>query len=531
MRKTGVARAQWSALATAVLLLIAPRSGAQELDLGFLQTRAEATGYAETTGYDEAVAFLEVAAAQSDRLHITTFGYTTEGRSLPLVVWGDVDPDPVSLREDTRLRIYLQGNIHAGEVCGKEAMLALVRDLAAGGYDAWLDDVVLLIAPIYNADGNERVSLYNRPRQHGPVGGMGQRPNARNLDLNRDHMKLASPEARSLVRMISAYDPHVLVDLHTTNGSRHGYHLTYAPPLNPNTHPAIDGLLRDELLPAVTDAVREQHGWEFYHYGNLPFRNAPRGWYTFDHRPRFSNNYAGLRNRFGILSEAYSYASFEDRVRASRAFVEAIVNYAAANREAMMGALREADDAVLPGSEYGVTATWKPTPEDVPILLGEVEQVRNPYSGAPMLLRTDETRVEDMPAYIAFQAAETTVLPEAYLIPPGHDSVIALLKDHGVEVMAAPGGRALGEAFGIDSTRVAERAFQGVNERTILGSWAPRSQETTQEWTRVPLAQPLGRLVAYLLEPRSDDGIVNWDLIQFDGPEYPILRIPAGHRE
>ena len=41
----------------------------------------------------------------------------------------------------------------------------------------------------------------------GPVGGMGQRPNAQGYDLNRDHMKLDAPEARSLVGMMTAYDP------------------------------------------------------------------------------------------------------------------------------------------------------------------------------------------------------------------------------------------------------------------------------------------------------------------------------------
>ena len=97
--------------------------------------------------------------------------------------------------------------------------------------------MVLLIAPIYNADGNERFATDNRGRQNGPVGGQGQRPNAQNYDLNRDHMKLDSPEARAFVKLMTDYDPQVAMDLHTTNGSRHGYYLTYAPPLNPATDP------------------------------------------------------------------------------------------------------------------------------------------------------------------------------------------------------------------------------------------------------------------------------------------------------
>ena len=211
-------------------------------------TRAERTGYAETTGYDEVVEFIERAAGLSDGIHVTSFGATVEGRALPLVVVGDVaDARPASVTAAEGIRVWLQGNIHGGEVCGKEALLMLLRDLAAGQHAAWRSSLVLLIAPIYNADGNERMALDNRPYQLGPVGGMGTRRNAQDLDLNRDHMKLGSPEARALVRAYRDYDPHVVIDLHTTNGTQHAYHLTYAPPLHPNTHPAIDALLRDEL--------------------------------------------------------------------------------------------------------------------------------------------------------------------------------------------------------------------------------------------------------------------------------------------
>ena len=73
---------------------------------------------------------------------------------------------------------------------GKEAALWLLRSIAKGERAEWLKSVVLLVNPIYNADGNEKVNLRNRGRQNGPVGGMGQRANGQNLDLNRDCTKL-----------------------------------------------------------------------------------------------------------------------------------------------------------------------------------------------------------------------------------------------------------------------------------------------------------------------------------------------------
>ncbi len=53
-------------------------------------------------------------------------------------------------------------NIHAGEVEGKEAVLHLARRLTLGDLQPLLRSAVWLFAPIYNADGNEKISLDNR---------------------------------------------------------------------------------------------------------------------------------------------------------------------------------------------------------------------------------------------------------------------------------------------------------------------------------------------------------------------------------
>src|SRR5690606_14919514 len=317
-------------IATTSLLLTAgcgtPREAATTAGAGpldTLRTRAEASGYTETSRYAEVRAFLDAVAAASEDIHLTTFGETVEGRALPLAGWGAPAATPEAVRATGKTRVLVFANIHAGEVAGKEALLALLRDLARGDFAAWADSLVLLAAPIYNADGNERIAYDNRPLQLGPVGGMGTRTNAQGLDLNRDFTKLAAPESRALVGLMNAYDPHVVVDLHTTDGTLMAYHLTYAPPLHPNTPGEIDEELGARWLPAVTEGVEVDAGWAFYHHGNVPGTfgapvSVPRGWYSFDYRPRFGTNYAGLRNRFGILSEVYSYAPFDERVAASR---------------------------------------------------------------------------------------------------------------------------------------------------------------------------------------------------------------------
>src|SRR6266446_1662102 len=289
--------------------------------LSQLKTRAERTNYVETSRYDDVVAFLDTVAKASSLVHTTTFGYTFEGRPLPLAVVGRVsDAKPATVRASGKLRIYIQANIHAGEVEGKELALALVRDIALGHYAQWLDSMVFLIAPIYNADGNERVSLTNRGPQHGPIAGMGTRANAQGLNINRDNMKLDTPEARSMVKLLNDYDPHIMIDLHTTDGSYHAYHLTWEIPNNPAAAPGIEQLARYEWMPAVTKNIKAKYGWDIFSYGDPGGTRPERVWSTVEDLPRYTHNYWGLRNRFGILSEAYSYLTFQERCSFSSCF-------------------------------------------------------------------------------------------------------------------------------------------------------------------------------------------------------------------
>jgi hypothetical protein len=496
-----------------------------------LLTRAEATGFVETTRYDEVVRFLERLDDVSPSMHLTTMGYTMEGRAIPLLVVGAPAASPEAVRGTGKLRVYLQGNIHGGEVPGKEALLMLMREISAGRAPAWTDDLVLLVAPIYNADGNERVQLTNRPRQHGPLGGMGQRPNAQGLDLNRDHMKLDSPEARSLVAMMTAYDPHVGVDLHTTNGTRHAYHVTYSPPLHPGTDPDLVALLRRNALPRMAAAIRERDGWEFHDYGNA--RRMPDGemaWFTFDHRPRFNNNYVGLRNRVAILSEAYAYLTFEDRVRATYRFVEEILDWARDDGAAIRAAVERADRSVV-GAVLPTRATFAPADTLSQILMGDVAEERHPWTGETILRRLDVVTPTPMREYTTFEATDTETVPARYYVPAEVAPALDRLAAHGVRTTALDADAELQvEVFAIDSAHVAERPFQGHHERELFGAWRTARRTLPAGTAVVDVAQPLGRLAFYLLEPRSDDGLVNWALLDawLEGGEYPILRVPAG---
>src|SRR5262249_1910892 len=151
-----------------------------------------------------------------------------EGRKLPLLILAD---PPLATAEEAartkKLIVCAIGNIHAGEVDGKEALLMLARDMGLAQEHRLLKDLVIALVPIINPDGNERMAKTNRPGQVGPEEGMGTRGNANGLDLNRDFIKLETPEVRALVRFLNRWDPALVLDTHTTNGSHHRYTITY----------------------------------------------------------------------------------------------------------------------------------------------------------------------------------------------------------------------------------------------------------------------------------------------------------------
>jgi len=535
-------------------------------------TRPELTGYRETSRYDDVMAFMEAMAAASPHIHLTTYGYTYEGRSLPLAVIGAPAATPEAVRATGKTRIYIQGNIHAGEVEGKEAALWLLRSIAKGERAAWFRSVVLLINPIYNADGNEKVNLRNRGRQYGPIGGMGQRYNAQNLDLNRDCTKLETPEGRSLAKLLTDYDPHVAVDLHTTNGSPHGYYLTYQTSVSPNTSPGLTALARGRLLPFITAQVKAKHGWDYFYYGNLS-RQGERAWYNdLDlYKPRYTQTYFGLRNRVGLLVETYSYASFEDRIKSNYWFLEELVNFAAANGEAIRSATAAADAESIVGRQQAVRGRLVKDPDPVPIVLADSVDERNPYvPDRPMLRRVAGTeRVETMPHYATVEAAETSLAPRAYLVPavpppagekadsgrppfPGgppaagrgpqpaspfrdNQQMLARIVDrltaHGVRFHRLESERTVAaEQFRIEASTVQEQSWQNMKIREITGSWEATGAKLPAGSLVVPMDQPLARLVFVLLDARSDDGLMAWGLLDdvlARTPEpavYPVLR-------
>ena len=277
----------------------------------------------------------------------------------------------------------------------------------------------------------------NRPGQSGPST-VGENTNGQGLNINRDYVKLEAPETRGAVQLINAWDPDVLIDLHTTNGSYHGYVLTYAPGLNPNTNPATD-YVRSRLLPAVRDRMERRHRQQTFWYGNFRSQDPDSlilGWETYDARPRFGTNWMGLRGRLGILSEGYSNADFKTRILATYNFVHEVLSLVAEQRTTIKS-LVLASDAQRPDS-IAVRSTLAPPTQEV--VVAEITLSAGEGNGGyARRQRTGVYRSIRMPVFGRFQALRKEAMPVAYVLPPRFRNIVELLRAQNIAVDSLAG--------------------------------------------------------------------------------------------
>ena len=520
-----------------------------------LRNRAELSNFTETSRADDVTRVLRALERVSPSVYVTEFGRSQEARPLPLaVVSSPAIKDAATAKRSGKPRVLVLANIHAGEVEGKEAALILARRLTIGDLRPLAPKLVVLLAPLYNVDGNERISLDHRPEQYGPLGGVGTRENAAGLDLNRDFTKLETPESRALVRLLNEWDPQVVIDLHTTNGSYHAYHLTYSPTLAVGADPRLVEFTRG-LLGTATRAL-EARGWRTHAYGNFTTegqlersqeRPAMPGagataWRTFDCRPRFVTNGVGLRNRVAILSEANSYLSFGRRIEVTEAFVETLLAQVARRASEVKSLIDDLDrDTVAAGSRgtLGPLGTsGRLTPFSVgasPILIGDVESQINPRSGRTMtVMKETVARLQLMQEYGFFAPVDAIVAPRAYAVVAdgtgAAERIRALLALHGIRTERVASPRAVGaEAVVPGGIARNERAAQGHEEIRLVNSRRERRTLSLPTGSLiVPMDQPLARLAFHLLEPTSDDGVVTWNVLDdwlAEGRDVPIFRV------
>lgn len=479
-------------------------------------TKAELTSFRSTPSYDETLEFLVRLEKTCPYLKLDFFGRSGEGRRLPLVVVSKEKAfSPKEAWKGGKPVVLVLNAIHAGEVDGKDASLLLLRDLALANRKELLDALTLLVVPIYNVDGHERVSPYNRPNQDGPVEGMGFRTTTEGLDLNRDFLKADAAETRALLALVDAWKPDLFVDQHVTDGLDMQAALTVAY----GSEPATARPLGDWLSSIVPKALRdvEEAGYRTAPYVEFvddldPAKGIDMGPST----PRYGTGYFPLRSVPAILVENHSLKPYVTRVRANEAFLNGLLSRLARDPKALLDARSkaraEARKAAV-GSPFvldAATDTSRPEPVDFAAFEWRKE---TSFTTGREVLRYDPKKpvTVKLPVYRHARPTVTTTRPAGYIVPAGWRSFEERLALHGIRF------RRLARAvtLPVGTFRASEATYQTPSYQGRVRMKAKIAKATERRevpagslW--VPLDTELAPVAMHLLEPEGPDSLFAW---------------------
>ncbi len=275
--------------------------------------------------YRQIGAYLRALAAASDRVDLESLGESTRGEEILLAVISSpenlanrsrlqeiarrlADPrglapeEEAVLLDEGRVFLLVTCNIHATEIAASQMAMEWAHALATASDERtgrWLDDVVLLLAPSINPDGQIMETEWYRARLGTPQEG-GRMPWLYHPyvghDNNRDWFMLTQKETRAVSRAVyREWLPQVWLDQHQmgSTGPR-----MFVPPFAEPASPAIHPLVwRDVNLIGANMAFRlEQAGKSGVIYG-----------YAFDaYWPGGTKNTAWWKNISGLLTEVAS---------------------------------------------------------------------------------------------------------------------------------------------------------------------------------------------------------------------------------
>lgn len=505
------------------------------------QTHTEQTNYLETPNYDETIAYCRKLASASPLIRYSEFGRSGEGRALPLVLAATNETfTPEGAHKAGKVVVLIQANIHAGETDGKDAGLALLRDVAITKTRAGLlDHAVVLFIPIYNVDGHERRSPYNRINQNGPAE-MGWRANATNLNLNRDYMKADAPETRAWLRLWNEWSPDLFIDCHVTDGADFLYNVTYQyeqhenvpQPLRDWMKSAFDG----RIVPAAQGSGNLLSTYLVFRDNRDPIGKGVEG---FIGTPRFSTGYTPLRNRPGLLIETHMLKDYRSRVRGTYDLLKAALEDVNRDSQGWLRVGRETDEQIVKeGRTYDparkIALRVEFTDQSVPRLIKGVEFRRelSDISGAVRVVYGTKEMDYTVPFFNEAKATVSVAAPLYYIVPQQWTQVIDVLSAHGLKMQRLIEPLTLEvESYRFSDVKWASSSFEG---RVLISQ---KNQMVRERRTYaagsivISLAQPGARVAINLLEPDAPDSFITWGFFdpifeqKENGEQYVLERL------
>ncbi|MCB0653480.1 MAG: M14 family metallopeptidase [Saprospiraceae bacterium] len=467
--------------------------------------------------YLETINFYRQLDEKYTQLELLSYGSTDSGFPLNLAVLSmDGDFDPKSLRDKGKYILMINNAIHPGESCGVEASMLLLREyLENKALHKYLENLVIIVIPMYNIGGALNRNSTTRTNQNGPEA-YGFRGNARNLDLNRDFIKCDSRNAQTFNEIFTLWQPDVFIDNHTSNGADYQYTITLIPTQEDKVDPNIATYMRARLLPALFEDMKTRN-WEMTPY--VYARNTPdEGIAAFLDLPRFSSGYAALFNTISFMPETHMLKPFKDRVASTKAFSESIIKAIYEDGAALKIARQKAIAATMEKSTFELNWELDFSRQDKWSFKGyEAKYKPSEVSGLDRLYYDREAPYEkEIPWFRYYKPSLSIEKPVAYIIPQAYGSIIEKMQSNGVKMERLKAETELE----VEMYRIIDFETRDAYEGHYLHTKVQVEKEL-KKWTYhrgdyiIPTDQAANRYIMETLEPQAPDSWFAWNF--FDG--------------
>lgn len=489
-----------------------------------LRTASEKSGFTYTADYKDVLEYFAMIVRKSENVHIFNMFISDQRRPSPTLVMSNPRiTSPEEAKASGKTVVYLQGGIHPDEYEGKEALFMVIRDILFGDKKYLLDELVILVNPNFNIDGNEtRIINSSYPSI------TGIRHNAKGYDVNRDAIKLETLNMQgAYLQVFNTWDPTLIFDTHRMGNTRHGYAITHAGSNVATAHKGPRDFVTYKLFPEVVKEARKTHKIEIGMHCGLndvwpptEFTHDNAIWST---EAKFMASGYGLRNRMSVLVENPGGESFEKAIFSHYAYTHALLKFTHKNGKEMQKICKQADDEVVNAIKTkAASGTLKNFVSGKYVSEGKIsvyaykDRIKKPIPGTSLEMVDRPNPPELIPNVDLItkpQGVKEATVPRAYLIPEDLKIVIEKLKIHGVTISQLDSPITVdGEEFIIN--KFGHEPMSSYQMTTLSGNFVKTSNKTFPAGTYyIDMAQPLANVIFYALEPEVRDGLLGWNLL------------------
>lgn len=491
-------------------------------------TYFEKSNFLSTPNYDETIKYFKALERNSPFIKLIPFGKTAQERTLYIcVVSKEKAFTPAKAKKNNKPIILIQNGIHSGEIEGKDASMILLREiLITKEKFNLIDNVTLLIIPVFNADGHERRSPFNRINQNGPTE-MGWRTTAQNYNLNRDYMKADSPEIQSWLKLFNQWLPDFFVDSHTTDGADYQYTITYGIEKYRNLPPKTAQFVKEKFIP-FNNKRTEDKGFLIAPYVSYKGRNFESGIVDYSATPRFSTGYTAIQNRIGLLIETHMLKPYKDRVFATKAMFENVIEFCSQYKNELIKLNQEGDRFVV--EHYFINKNYFPLSFDVsekskPFLYKGIEAKEEDswITGKKVIRYTGKPFEKIIPFYDDNFVKDSVKVPIGYIIPVEYKEIVNRIKLHGIEVKRLNEEKNfIVEKYKFNNVKFSTSSFENHFQPTYDYEIFRDTIKSKKGDYFIRTNQRTLGVIVHLLEPKGPDSFLRWGFFNsiFEPKEY-----------